>query len=204
MKKDLSFITVIGKDGAAATKPVPANWTVIGAVLDGDALLVRDANSNPLDYVAYDLDRTTGATAQVLDHVNGYQPVAPVSIDDSWFGFTSRTDWSWWPIYHQLPNLISVWGLPVKSIGTVSKAYLDPTGSLLAEQATSTGKLLFTDTSTIVMTDLARKSFASIDGPVYDVVVTNGTMAVSANGAFFLVTKAGVKKLAVPSVAPVS
>ena len=54
------------------------------------------------------------------------------------------------------------------------------------------------------MTDLARKSFASIDGPVYDVVVTNGTMAVSANGAFFLVTKAGVKKLAVPSVAPVS
>jgi hypothetical protein len=197
-------ITVIGKDGAVATKPVPAKWTVIGAVLDGDGLLVRDANSNPLDYVAYEVDRTTGATDKVNDHVNGYQPGAQVTIDYTTFGYMSRTDWSWWTMAYQMPNLITVWGLPVKSIGTVSKAYFDPTSGLLAEQATSGGKLLITDTSTIGMADEARKPFASIDGPVYDVVVTDGTMAVSANGGCYLVTKAGVQKLPVPSVAPIS
>jgi hypothetical protein len=194
-------ITVIGRDGSVRTKPVPSRWIVVAGVLDGDGLLVRDANSNPLDYTVYQLDRTTGTSTLMLGHVKGFQPVPQQSIDVSTFGALGRTDWSWWNVSYQLPYMVAMEGVAGYSTSHISRSFFDPEGGVLAEVSASTGDLLVGDARGVRGTSSTVKA-GSILGPIYEVIVRAGTMAVSAKGGVYLATMSGVTKLGIPKVAP--
>jgi hypothetical protein len=135
-----------------------------------------------------------------IDHVNGFQSTEQHSIDyTDWL--IRRTDWSWWHDEYQMPDIVALEGLPNGSIGTVNRSYFDSDSGLLAEVSSSTGDLNVGDAAAVRGLDPKKKS-AKIAGPIQEVVVTNGAMAVSTKDGFYLATMSGATKLAAPKVAP--
>jgi hypothetical protein len=187
-------ITVIGTDGSVTTKSLPSGWVVLAAGVNGDGVLVRPSTSSTAVYTVYEWDRNGGAPYQIEDKVTSVM-AGPQSIDVVTLAMIRRVDDSWWPVYYEMPNLITIFGLPNDQIASVARSFIAPSMDMLAEQAARCG------TGCLTISNGGRTTgiYGRLDAPIYEVIATDHMMAISTGKGMWLARATGISAVAVPA-----